>query len=95
MRRFVRLADLSHIETPRHAEYSAALLSEARAAVEAVGLRYDNARGTVANNRSGVIERYVNPSDHVPLESEEDVMRWVFSRHINNAASRIKAGYPA
>lgn len=86
MKRHIRLADVT-VPTPPNTQYSAELLAEARAALAARGLRFDNATGIIRDD-SGELERFVQASDHVPAESEEEVMRWQFSRHINNEAHR-------
>lgn len=92
MKRHIYLADMPHIETPSHKEYSRALLATARAALEAKRLRFDNATGIIRDN-SGELERFSNPADHVPAESLEEIMEWQFRRYINNSASRISRGY--
>lgn len=90
--RVVRLADLSDIPTPAHDEYTPAEMQAARAAMLETGLRYDNATGVISN-RNGWLSRPSNPSDHEPMETLEEVMRWQFRAYIANAASRKRRGY--
>lgn len=92
MKRLIRLVDIPEIETPDHREYSRELLERGRAALVGRNLRYDNATGIIRDN-SGELERFKKQADHVPHNTEQDVMRWEFSRYINNAASRISRGY--
>lgn len=91
MKRFIRLADLDGMEVP-NARYSDELTAKARASLVRRNLRFDNSTGVLRDN-TYIHERFVNPSDHVPATSEEEVMRWQFSRYINNSASRISRGY--
>lgn len=93
MKRTIWLRDLAHVPTPRHNEYSRDLMERARAAQVARGLRFDNATGKLFDNRDGEIERFVNPSDHVPAADVQEVMEWQFSRYIANSASRMSRGY--
>jgi len=86
MKRHIWLAAMTTPTLP-HPTLPPALLDKARAKLAAHGFRFDNRTGTI-RDRDGERERLSNPSDHVPAESEEEVMRWQFSRHINNEANR-------
>lgn len=91
MKRIIRLADLADIKC-EPARFPESLMKEARAALVKRNLRWDNSKGTMRTSE-GLIERFSNPSDHIPHNCVEDVMRWEFSRYINNSASRISRGY--
>jgi hypothetical protein len=97
MKRFIRLADIPHVPTPPHSEFPADVQARGRAALVARNLRYDNKRHRLYDNlHGGLCEKYARIEDernHKPHESLEDVMRWEFSRYINNSASRILRGY--
>jgi len=95
MKRIIKLSDLNHIKTPTHEDYGSHVMDVARAALTSAGLRYDNKTGIVRDNKFGELERFCKQSDHVPMESEQEVMRWVFRRYISNAASRLTRGYEA
>jgi hypothetical protein len=90
MRNVIHLSDCPAATIPND-RYPSPLLDQARTVLATRGLRYDNRTGKISDN-TGVIEEYVSPSDHVPLHTEEEVMRWNFSRHINNEAGRIVRG---
>lgn len=96
MRRHIKLRDLAHIETPSFkSDFPKALLTEARAVLEKRNLRFDNKTGIIRDDRCGELERPSNPRDHIPHQSEVDVMTWEFSRYIGNSASRLQRGYSA
>lgn len=93
--KIVRLADLNDMP---HREstlgFTKEQYAEGRAALIASGLTYNNETG-ITRNRDGWLERPSNPSDHVVLINDHEVMDWIFSRFINNAASRLSRGYTA
>ena len=93
MQRYIKLADLDHIPTPDNGTFTPTQLAQGRAAMVAQKLRFDNATGKLFDNELGCCEQFSNPRDHVPAQSAEEVMRWQFSRYINNSASRIARGY--
>lgn len=93
MKRIIHLEDCAGL--PVHGDrYPASLLTPARAALVKRKLRYDNRTGSI-HSSDGQLERLVSPSEHTPHTSLEDVMRWEFSRQINNAASRLSRGFTA
>lgn len=92
MKRIIYLSDLAHLEV--YTTFKPNLVYEARSAMIKAKLRFDNLYGRI-HSIQGELERYSNQSDFVPHVTEEDVMRWEFSRQINNAASRIQRGYKA
>ena len=92
MKTLIRLSDLGHIPSPTSDEYSPELVEQARAALVKTGLRWCNKTGKVYDNRM-LLEEFVNPSDHEPHDTEQDVMDWEFSRKIFNACSRKMRGY--
>jgi hypothetical protein len=101
MRRHIRLSDLAHLPDPQMTNNQAPIVPRftlthveaARAKLVKDGLRYDNATGVIRTNSRGAIQWPSRPADHVPLASEEDVMRWVFRAEILNQASRFAQGY--
>jgi hypothetical protein len=95
MRRVIRLSEIADEPTPRHDTYSPDLMEQARSVLVSRNLRYDNATGTVYDDRLGWLSRFSNPADHVPHESITDVMRWEFRAYIANGASRLSRGFEA
>jgi hypothetical protein len=95
MRRVIRLSEIADEPTPRHDTYPPDLMEKARSVLVSRNLRFDNATGTVRDDRLGELERFSNPADHEPHESIADVMRWVFRRFIANGASRLSRGFEA
>lgn len=92
MRKIINLSDLDHIPTPSHSVYSASEMEEARQHWKARGLRFNNANGVVSD-RDGWKSRPSNPSEHVPAETEEEVMQYQFRNSIANSASRKARGF--
>lgn len=92
MKRIIRLSDCVGIEPKT--THPAQLVQRAIQALIKADLRFDNRCGRI-HDKEGNLERYVSQSDFTPLETLEDVMRWEFSRHINNACQRILNGYSA
>lgn len=92
MKRHIKLRDLAHLPCkPSWRTYTKEELDKARAVLVKRGLRFDNSSGKIRDDKIGLLESYVNPSDFVPHESEEDVMEWEFSRYINNEAFRMRS----
>jgi len=93
MNRHIHLSHLGHLETPvteAGRRYSRLELGAARALLERDNLRFDNATGKIRRTSLGLVEQFSRQSDFTPHTTEEDVMRWEFSRHINNEASRAR-----
>lgn len=91
MKRFVRLADIGDVPTPRHDTYTPDLMERARVHHVARGLTFDNLKGVVSDC-DGWQERPSNPSDHVPVHDAEEVMAWYFKPYLANSASRMARG---
>lgn len=91
MKRHIHLRDLT-CDTPPCPRYPKHFLVAARELMVKRDLRSDNATGKIHDNYLGEVECFSNPSDHKPHICEEDVMRWEFSRHINNQAWRFFCG---
>jgi hypothetical protein len=47
------------------------------------------------SDKTGVLERYSNPKTYQPIQDKRWVMRYEFSRWINNSASRLSRGLKA
>lgn len=92
MKRFVRLADIGDVPTPRHDTYSPELMEKARVHHVARGLTFDNMTG-VLSDCDGWRARPSNPSDHEPMDDAGDVMRWHFRNELANSASRMTRGH--
>lgn len=91
MNRHIWLRDCAGIPLPVKDGYSAEHISQARAALVARGLRFDNKTGVKRDN-DGWLSRPSNYT-HEPHVSVEEVMQWEFSCSIYNSAQRIKHGY--
>ena len=94
MNRFVRLSALEHIPSVLRYDLPADLWATARATLAAAGLKFDNATGRISD-RDGVIERFIDESQFVPLKTEDEVMTWEFSREIASAANRLRMALAA
>ena len=94
MNRCIKLSDLRHIPSVTRHDLPSDLWALARSALGAAGLKFDNSTGRISD-REGELEGYVDQSQFVPLATEEDVMIWEFSRHIANAANRLRQGLAA
>jgi hypothetical protein len=90
--RFVRLAEIGDIPTPRHDTYSPELMERARVHHVARGLTFDNKTGEL-RDCTGNLSRLVRPSEHEPMQDVESVMRWHFRPLLANSASRMTRGY--
>lgn len=69
-------------------------MATARATLAAAGLKFENATGRMSD-RDGVIERFIDESQFVPLKTEDEVMTWEFSRKIASAANRLRMALTA
>jgi len=87
MKTILHLSEVSHLEMENR-RYSKKLTDQALARLVSRDLRWNNAKGTISDS-SGLLERFVDSSCHVPHETPEEVFRWEFSRYINNEAFRI------
>lgn len=69
-------------------------LDEAIEAQKKFNLRYHNNNGKMYGE-FGLNEWPSVPSEHIPHETEDQVIEWEFSREIWNSASRLTRGFSA
>lgn len=94
MDRHIHLRDLGQFEPDTRSlniHFRPKSIKDARAALVARDLRFDNETGVISDN-TGILEKLKYPDQFEPLPDLESVFRWHFNRYIRNAASRIERG---
>jgi hypothetical protein len=83
-----KLESLDYRERLESAEKYSEYLSMAYNDLIKKNTRIDNKTGKIRDN-SGVIEEYVNPSDHEPYKDYKDVKYWFVAHYVICRASRF------